>query len=190
MKAHFAVVLSIVPLALQAGGCGGAPNGGACTVDPQCYVVSPGGQCSVDPGATCFDGQWQCGSRGQLGSGCYPDGGIAPPPDAGSCPLATLSPPLACSDDTTCAPYSGHCAFDALTGQGECECGLAAPDAGTDACVLDCYGDYCTLPSFTITCTGPGDTTTCAQYVAACVATGESVTPYICECLAQGPLHN
>ena len=176
MKARFAVVFSVFPLALQAGGCGGAPNGGACAVDPQCYVVSPAGQCSVDPGATCFDGQWQCSERGQLGSGCYPDGGIAPPPDAGTCPLATLSPPLACTGDATCTPYSGHCAFDAFTGQGECECG--PPDARCRDGRLRprlLRRRYCGLPSFTITCTGPGDTT-CDQYVATCVATGESGT--------------
>jgi hypothetical protein len=183
----------ILPFALYAGGCGGSSNSLGCPVDPQCYVVSSSGECSADPFAVCSGGSWQCGSEGKLGSGCMPDGGIAPPPqqDAGACVLENLDPPLACNDDSTCVPYDGHCVFDALTGAGSCTCGLPAPDGGTDACVLDCNGDTCLLPSFTITCSGPNDPT-CAQYNAECVSTefgGGAPPEYVCECIAEDPPH-
>lgn len=184
----------ILPFMLYAGGCGGSSSDGlGCPVDPQCYVVSSSGECSADPAAICSGGSWQCSAEGKLGSGCMPDGGIAPPPpqDAGGCALATLDPPLACSDDATCLPYDGHCVFDALTGAGSCVCGLPVADAGTDSCVLDCNGDVCLLPSFTITCSGPGDTT-CAQYNAVCVSTnfgGGAPPQYVCECEATDPPH-
>lgn len=200
MKARPAIALAFfaLPVALWAAGCSGAAGGGgglSCPVDPQCYVVSGSGECSVDPQAVCSAGTWQCSAQGKLGSGCYPDGGIVPPPDdAGACPLDQLNPPLACNDDSTCAPYGGHCAFDALNGPGSCVCGPSAQDAGADpdadACVLDCYGDYCGLPSFTLACSGPSDTT-CAQYAAECVASPPGQTPaYRCECVATDPPHN
>ncbi len=128
MKARFAVVFFALPLAAWAGGCSGASGSGglSCPADPQCYVVSAGGECSVDLGATCPGGTWQCSADGKLGSGCYPDGGIVPPDDAGACPLAQLNPPLACNDDATCTPYGGHCVFDALNGPGTCVYGLSA----------------------------------------------------------------
>lgn len=198
MKARLTMVFCAVPSILWAGGCSGAGGGGgglSCPTDPQCYVVSPEGECSVDPAATCSAGTWQCSDKGKLGSGCYPDGGIVPPDDAGSCPLATLNPPLACNDDSTCAPYGGHCVFDALNGPGSCVCGpaLQENDAGADAdaCSVDCYGDHCLLPSFTVACNGPNDTTTCQPYVAVCIAapTGQS-PPYQCVCQAIDPPHN
>jgi hypothetical protein len=195
MKARFAVLFFALPLAAWVGGCSGAASGGglACPVDPQCYVVSTSGECSVDPGATCAGGAWQCSDDGKLGSGCYPDGGIVPPDDAGACPLAQLNPPLACNDDSTCTPYGGHCVFDALNGPGTCVCGPPQQDAAadSDACVVDCYGDYCALPSFTIACNGPNDTTTCAPYAAVCVASPAGETPpYQCVCEAVDPPHN
>jgi hypothetical protein len=196
MKARFAVVFFALPLAAWAGGCSGASGGGglSCPADPQCYVVSAAGECSVDLGATCSGSTWQCSANGKLGSGCYPDGGIVPPDDAGVCPLAQLNPPLACNDDSTCTPYGGHCVFDALNGPGTCVCGPPLQqDAGadSDACVLDCYGDYCGLPSFTVACNGPGDTTTCSQYAAVCAAAPAGQNPpYECLCEATDPPHN
>jgi hypothetical protein len=196
MKTRFAVVFFALPLAAWAGGCSGASGGGglSCPADPQCYVVSATGECSVDLGATCSGSTWQCSANGKLGSGCYPDGGIVPPDDAGACPLAQLNPPLACNDDSTCTPYGGHCVFDALNGPGTCVCGSPVQqDAGadSDACVLDCYGDYCGLPSFTVACNGPGDTTTCSQYAASCAAAPAGQNPpYECVCQATDPPHN
>jgi hypothetical protein len=178
----------ILPFMLYAGGCGSASAGLGCPVDPQCYVVSASGECSADPNAVCSGGAWECSAEGHLGSGCLPDGGIVPPPvDAGVCQLATLEPPLACTDDSTCAPYGGHCEYDAFSGAGDCVCGAAEPDA----CVLDCYGDICSLPSFTITCSGPGDAT-CSQYDAVCVSTtagGGAPGEFVCECVAEDPPH-
>ncbi|HEY1697804.1 MAG TPA: hypothetical protein VGG39_36840 [Polyangiaceae bacterium] len=186
MKARYGLLCFTLPFALYAGGCSSAAGGSSCPVDPQCYVVSAGGECSVDPSAVCSAGTWACSAEGKLGSGCMPDGGIAPPPvDAGACPLASLDPPLACSSDATCAPYGGHCEYDAFTGAGSCACGASQQDA----CVLDCYGDVCLLPSFTLTCSGPNDTT-CQQYDALCVAASAGAPgSYVCECVATDPPH-
>lgn len=189
---HVAALSFTLPFALYAGGCSSASNSLGCPVDPQCYVVSAAGECSVDPSAVCSNGSWVCSKEGKLGSGCLPDGGVVPPPqDAGACVLASLEPPLACNDDSTCLPYEGHCVFDALTGAGSCVCGLPGPDAGPDACVEVCYGDVCscnggvcTLPSFSIACDGPGDQTTCAPYLAYCEDTS---TGPVCVCAAVDP---
>jgi len=72
--------------ALIAVGCGGSSSssGAVCSLDPTCYVTGGNGTCEVDPKATCTDGVWKCGPGGVLGSGCSPDGGIAPPPEAGT----------------------------------------------------------------------------------------------------------
>jgi hypothetical protein len=182
MKYAYAFALCWVPFTLYAGGCSGSSSsGGGCPTDPACYVVSSSGECSLDPASVCVGGAWQCGAHGTLGSGCLPDGGIAPPPvDAGPCVLATLDPPLACSSDATCSPYGGRCEYPGLNGPGECVCGLAPADAG-------CTGPgcgACTLPSFAIVCAGPSDTTTCAEYGAAfCAGTG----PYECACVPVDP---
>jgi hypothetical protein len=72
--------------ALIAVGCGGssASPSAVCSLDPTCYVTGGNRTCEVDPRATCTDGVWTCGPGGVLGSGCSPDGGIAPPPEAGA----------------------------------------------------------------------------------------------------------
>lgn len=193
MKARMAVWFFALPLAVHAGGCAGSSGSGlTCPLNPQCYVVASDGECSVDPSSVCSNGSWQCSSKGKLGSGCLPDGGIVPPPeDAGTCPLATLNPPLSCDYDSTCTPYGGHCVFPALNGPGECVCGSAVQDSGTnsDACTLDCYGDICSLPSFTITCNGANDTTTCALYNAVCIGSPGGGPQYVCECVAVDPPH-
>jgi hypothetical protein len=203
MRALASIALLFLPSAAVVAGCSGSSTGIGCPVDPQCYVVESSGECSVDTAATCSNGTWLCSTKGKLGSGCLPDGGIAPPPDAGACPLATLEPPLACTSDATCAPYGGHCVYDLPPepgpgpdpGEGECVCGPepqypvedAGPDA--DACSLDCYGDVCKLPSFTIDCSGPNDPT-CAQYNAECDPSyvgPDGGVVYTCECTG-GPV--
>jgi hypothetical protein len=186
-KCGFLVGVFALPFVIYVQGCSGAStsSGLGCSLDPACYVVSATGECSIDVSASCVDGAWHCGPHGTLGSGCMPDGGIAPPPmDAGTCPLDMLSPPLACNDDSTCSPYGGTCVFPALNGPGECVCRAEPQDSGigADGCTGPGCG-VCTLPSFTITCNGPSDTTTCAQYGALC----EGVGPYACACVAVDP---
>jgi hypothetical protein len=182
MRHAYAVAFCWVPFVVYAGGCSGGSSGSSCSLDPACYEVSATGECSLDLAASCFGGEWHCSSRGTLGSGCLPDGGIAPPTfDAGACVLDTLHPPLSCTSDVTCAPYGGTCEFP-FDGPGECVCGGPPDDAG-------CTGpgcDVCTLPSFDIFCNGPGDTTTCAPYGAICAGTG----PYVCACVAAEGPHN
>ncbi|HEY3816792.1 MAG TPA: hypothetical protein VGL81_06465 [Polyangiaceae bacterium] len=185
MKHACAVALCLMPLLFHAAGCGGSSNTiASCPVDPACYVVSASGECSLDPGSVCVAGEWECSAQGTLGSGCLPDGGIARPPvDAGGCVLDTLDPPLACSSNTTCAPYGGHCEYPGFDGPGECACGSAPGDAG---CIgPECGVGVCTLPSFEIPCAGPSDASTCAQYGALCVGTG----PFECACVASDPPH-
>jgi hypothetical protein len=182
MKHAYAVAFCWVPFVVWAEGCSGGPSGASCSLDPACYEVSASGECSLDMAATCFGGSWHCSARGKLGSGCLPDGGIAPPPfDAGACVLDTLEPPLACTDDATCTPYGGHCEYPGFDGPGECACGSPPDDGGIgpDGCVgPGC--SVCSLPSFSIYCNGPGDTTTCAPYEAICAGTD----PYTCACVA------
>jgi hypothetical protein len=193
LRASLLVASVAAVVVLQGSGCGGTSGSGAsCPADPQCYVAGSDGSCAVDPDETCASGAWQCSTSGKLGSGCLPDGGIAPPPvDAGACPLSNLQPPLACNDDSTCAPYGGHCVFEALNGPGDCICGSGVVDSGPapDVCVLDCNGDICTLPSFTITCKGADDSTTCAQYNAICVPSSGGGPQFECTCLAEDPPH-
>jgi hypothetical protein len=180
------VAFTLVPLAVVVA-CGGSSSssGTVCSLDPACYEIEPNGECTLDTSAVCVAGAWQCSAHGTLGSGCLPDGGIAPPPqDAGTCPLDTLQPPLACNDDATCAPYGGHCIFDGLDGPGQCVCGLDAQDSGIgpDGCTgAGCY-PVCTLPSFTISCTGPGDPS-CSQYGSAFCTTAPA-GGYVCACEA------
>lgn len=185
MKRALAVLFAGVSLAANAGGCSGASPAETCPPDPACYAVSTSGECSLDPDSACVAGSWKCGPHGTLASGCLPDGGLAPPPvDAGACPLASLQPPLACTDDATCAPYGGHCEYPSFNGPGECVCGPAV--TGPDACAGPGCA-VCSLPSFTIACSGPGDAT-CAQYGAAyCAETPAGSFACSCEYASDPP---
>jgi hypothetical protein len=176
------------PLAVVASGCGSpsSTSNGTCPLDPACYEVQPSGECSLDSNAVCVAGAWQCSAHGTLGSGCLPDGGVAPPPapqsDGGTCPLATLQPPLACTSDATCTPYGGHCEFSGLNGPGACVCGSIAVDSG---CIGAQCG-VCTLPLFVVSCSGTSDPS-CSHYGDAYCAPAMSGPQYQCECQAPGP---
>ena len=134
MKLARSVLLLWVPFALSSGACGGtSTSSAACSLDPACYVVEPGGECSLDTNAICVDGAWQCSARGTLGSGCLPDGGIAPPhaedagaPDSGAgvdacsglacqvCSLPSFDVPCNGPDDAACAQYGSAFCYGGL----------------------------------------------------------------------------
>ncbi len=149
---------TLVPLAVVAGACGGtsSSSGSLCSLDPACYEIESSGECTLDPGAVCVEGVWQCSPHGTLGSGCLPDGGIAPPPvdagpqdsgvgpdgcvGAGCDPVCTLpSFTITCSGpgDPVCSQYGSAFCSPAPAGGYECSC-EALSDPPHNACPLDC----------------------------------------------------